>query len=290
MWTISNALLNSLSSRVPAADSSAPDASASGPSVPLNSIPTAEMYWLPDRTTAPSPRSRSGMTCEPLTEDHGEAVLTLYRVDFPVRISHLQDRERVFKENSPDSGWRWPGSSLKWNPATSSWKTRQLSLLGDSEPSSVTWPKWGTMRTGECWEQTMWVPLTDANESGSLPTPTATPYGSNQGGAAGRTGKVRYSLDSMARLGMWPTPRAQSKNGGGGGLDGGQGARKMLRNNGTPELINAGSLNPNWVEWLMGWPTGWTDLRPSATVRSHSAWPWPSSTYTDGKTGNTSPN
>jgi hypothetical protein len=31
------------------------------------------------------------------------------------------------------------------------------------------------------------------------------------------------------------------------------------------------SLNPNWVEWLMGWPIGWTDLRPLATARFHNA-------------------
>ena len=28
-----------------------------------------------------------------------------------------------------------------------------------------------------------------------------------------------------------------------------------------------GSLNPAWVEWLMGWPIGWTDLQPLATDR-----------------------
>lgn len=26
-----------------------------------------------------------------------------------------------------------------------------------------------------------------------------------------------------------------------------------------------GQLNPNWVEWLMGWPIGWTDLEPLET-------------------------
>ena len=26
-------------------------------------------------------------------------------------------------------------------------------------------------------------------------------------------------------------------------------------------------LNPNWVEWLMGWPIGHTDLKPLATAR-----------------------
>jgi DNA (cytosine-5)-methyltransferase 1 len=24
----------------------------------------------------------------------------------------------------------------------------------------------------------------------------------------------------------------------------------------------SGALNPLWVEWLMGWPLGWTDLKP----------------------------
>lgn len=30
---------------------------------------------------------------------------------------------------------------------------------------------------------------------------------------------------------------------------------------------HGGSLNPTWVEWLMGWPLGWTDLNASVTVR-----------------------
>lgn len=30
----------------------------------------------------------------------------------------------------------------------------------------------------------------------------------------------------------------------------------------------SGALNPAWVEWLMGFPTGWTDLEPSATPSS----------------------
>jgi hypothetical protein len=30
-----------------------------------------------------------------------------------------------------------------------------------------------------------------------------------------------------------------------------------------------GKLNPTWVEWLMGWPLGWTDLKPLETGKSH---------------------
>ena len=27
-------------------------------------------------------------------------------------------------------------------------------------------------------------------------------------------------------------------------------------------VATGGQLNPDWVEWLMGWPEGWTDLKP----------------------------
>ena len=31
-----------------------------------------------------------------------------------------------------------------------------------------------------------------------------------------------------------------------------------------------GQLNPPWVEWLMGWPIGWTDLKPRQWTSSTS--------------------
>jgi DNA (cytosine-5)-methyltransferase 1 len=31
---------------------------------------------------------------------------------------------------------------------------------------------------------------------------------------------------------------------------------------------NGGQLNPTWVEWLMGFPLGWTDLKASVTPLS----------------------
>ena len=34
------------------------------------------------------------------------------------------------------------------------------------------------------------------------------------------------------------------------------------------ERKGGGTLNPTWVEWLMGYPSGWTDLNASATVSS----------------------
>ena len=63
------------------------------------------------------------------------------------------------------------------------------------------------------------------------------------------------SLATAAR--HWPTPTVHdSKN---------NGAASQMEQNTKP--LNAeigGSLNPTWVEWLMGWPIGWTDLNVSA--------------------------
>jgi len=36
-----------------------------------------------------------------------------------------------------------------------------------------------------------------------------------------------------------------------------------------------GKLNPTWVEWLMGWPIGWTDLKPSAMDKCPGVQPQP---------------
>jgi DNA (cytosine-5)-methyltransferase 1 len=34
-----------------------------------------------------------------------------------------------------------------------------------------------------------------------------------------------------------------------------------------PNVVG-GQLNPTWVEWLMGWPVGWTDLKPLVMDKS----------------------
>jgi hypothetical protein len=59
--------------------------------------------------------------------------------------------------------------------------------------------------------------------------------------------------------GYWPTPCAR---------DWKSHHNKTCWDNARPlnETIG-GQLNPTWVEWLMGWPIGWTDLEPLATDR-----------------------
>lgn len=60
---------------------------------------------------------------------------------------------------------------------------------------------------------------------------------------------------------MWPTPTSlsPSKNGyNGAGNSCGLVAIKQRIQDEDP--LATGALNPQWVEWLMGFPQGWTDL------------------------------
>jgi hypothetical protein len=97
-----------------------------------------------------------------------------------------------------------------------------------------------------------------------LPTPTA-----QKGGGSSRSGArmgETPTLQGMARKGLlWPTPRARQA---------GPDYAQLERNNTGLSLETAvnlsddstgGQLNPTWVEWLMGFPLGWTDLRHSVT-------------------------
>lgn len=78
----------------------------------------------------------------------------------------------------------------------------------------------------------------------------------------------------------FPTPVSTSATGGRKGLDGGSDARqRLVEDHGEEAMkeLTGGSLNPSWVEWLMGWPIEWTALNPLATdkflpwLRSHGA-------------------
>jgi site-specific DNA-cytosine methylase len=78
-----------------------------------------------------------------------------------------------------------------------------------------------------------------------------------------KNGKTSHSLGLADAVQMWPTPTASSW--------GNTGSREMLDKHIASGNIteqdkramtagNGGKLNPTWVEWLMGFPTGWTDL------------------------------
>ena len=49
------------------------------------------------------------------------------------------------------------------------------------------------------------------------------------------------------------------------------GPSQFRRNTLPLNALIGGSLSPEWCEWLMGFPIGWTNLEPLATDKSRSA-------------------
>lgn len=98
-----------------------------------------------------------------------------------------------------------------------------------------------------------------------LPTPTA-----NEAQKAGlyKKGQMGNSLVAKAKRGeLFPTPTAREPNDVGLNLDRGRYSNDTLTRKVSNQegLKNGGRLNPEWVEWLMGWPIGWTDYEDAVT-------------------------
>jgi hypothetical protein len=125
------------------------------------------------------------------------------------------------------------------------------------------------------------APLTDATGSGLWPTPNAveelipTPTAGDAKSAANRTAdranpdSVHHSGTTLTDFVLWPTPTARL-----GAQRGAQAKRYFdpKRSNDLDDAVAArgtpGQLNPTWVEWLMGFPLGWTDCGASGTRSS----------------------
>ena len=256
------------------------------PSALSRLIPTAVACCLHDNGTACSISSQSGTMCARSTEDHGEAMSMLSAVDSPARTLALPDAGKESKVQEAGSGQKWRASFARYDRSTCSWKTFQHSLLGGLAEYSATWPRWGLMLAGECWELQKLVPPTGVTESGLWPTPHANC--STGPGASGRQG----GLNLQTAVTLFPTPTVQGNyNRKGLSKTSGDGLATVAMKFPTPAAQDAknstlpisqknrdsipghllrageqpgGQLNPMWVEWLMGWPIGWSDLEPLA--------------------------
>jgi hypothetical protein len=293
------------------------------PFAPSNGNPTPQAYCSPDRMTACSRLSRFGMTFAPLTDDHGADLLTWYRAAFPARTSAPPEKAQESTASAADSGVKWRESSVKYDPATSSWKTH-LCLWEEALPwSSVTLPRWGMTVNGVVYQHPTQERPISGTGSGLWPTPT-------QDSATERTSKYAQGGTPLTMaVKMWQTPVADDSCNRPNGKWNSRGepklsaqvklyptpcardyfpphtpeyiAKKKAQGHGMsnlndyvakwptptvndsknstlpPSQINhdnipgalirngeapGGQLNPTWVEWLMGWPLGWTDLKP----------------------------
>lgn len=66
--------------------------------------------------------------------------------------------------------------------------------------------------------------------------------------------------DLATAVARFPTPSANDWK---GSHKPGQ-RRGQLTDPAMGAIPAGGTLSPMWVEWLMGWPIGWTDLQPLA--------------------------
>jgi len=246
--------------------------------VPSSGSPTQQAYLSQDKMTKFSKLSRFGMTFKPLTESLGQELLTWYLEGFHAKTSAPQEKGLGSKANEAVCGNTWQESLAKYDHNTFSWKTPRCLLPEESTSYSGTWPKWGSMRNGELFRRQMPGQITSGKESGSLQNRWATPTTMDSLPPKSPEALLREATitrpnrskptnlrDQVSNMQNWPTPTTRDYKGKSGA------GRQERKGNPKDTLPNAvgGNLNPMWVEWLMGWPLGWTDLKPSATGKSH---------------------
>jgi hypothetical protein len=123
-----------------------------------------------------------------------------------------------------------------------------------------------------------------------LPTPQAHDAGKGDPARVGRYGTKHGGRNLNDEVLLYPTPKGSPEHYGRprandwGDLQAAvmlptpiardsrsfKGAKRSPKAQGSEPLVIqvGGQLNPTWVEWLMGFPLGWTDLEDSETASS----------------------
>ena len=190
------------------------------------------------------------------------------------------------------------------------WRTSQGTFPWASDEFSGIWPSSGMTRNGQCFPLPRSVPRTSETDSFVWPTPVANDDNKSVDAhlamkerMPGGPRKKITSLNVMVK--RWPTPTARDYKDVGDlsqmpergilpravqnrekwptptarlGDNRGPVAKRFLDPAYTNELDNCmaaiegnGNLNPTWVEWLMGFPLGFTDLGDWGTRSSRKS-------------------
>ena len=193
----------------------------------------------------------------------GEVAAYARRV-FHAKTSQPQAMEQDLKATAADSGGKPLQPLASYDQMSSSWRTCQPSLLEELEPFSGRWPRSGIVLSGIAYQLDTLAHRTKGiasglSESGMWPTPTGMDHIDRQGMRPSRAATNRKTGYLSEMIKMWPTPKSTAS-----GPDyarvnrprseGDDLATSVARENPT------GQLNPPFVEWLMGFPIGWTEL------------------------------
>ena len=213
------------------------------------------------------------------------------------RQAYMREPDQVFTAKSC--------ASLAWyDQSNSSWKTYQQSLVTDWEPYSGTWPRWGMTQGGSAYAHPMSERrITETDGSYSLPTPTAameapnkrantkgpknlvevaqgkwnhmwptpTAHNAKEMGYPAEYTRKTIQLGSMVK--MWPTPNASDSRDRGNMSNPAIQRRAEIGKQLNLSMVvhpTSGQLNPTWVEWLMGFPIGFTVSKDWVTPKSRS--------------------
>lgn len=154
------------------------------------------------------------------------------------------------------------GSGLLPTPEASNTKAVALRSAGRSPRNWLASLPTSTATMGDRGGRSDLIQVVRGNASPSghfrLPTPTASEHKYRLQGNSQQS----KSLGAMAARGIWSTPVADDT-----------GHRKGKYPQGGTALSTqaGGQLNPTWIEWLMGFPLGWTALPPLATPSSRKS-------------------
>ena len=188
--------------------------------------------------------------------------LTLFTADSHARTSAVQAMESAWAESEADYIGKYIDSLKKRKPRLFSWKTclqygpEALSKWSDHLPISA-------MTVAGLLTQPPQLARHIKGKGGfCLPTPTATDHRRDYQ-LQPRTKTKVYSLSGLFEHRLLPTPMARDWRGSTG---------KNRHTQNLPNLYqkNGKQLNPAFVEAIMGYDIGWTDLKALETRLSRS--------------------
>ena len=265
----------------PEADCSPTCSSDTDRSEPSRSTRTVAEFCSADRLTDDYLNSQFGTTfallglitrifpvisidCEP------SGMNSVSLADFLVRTFPPLVRELVSEATSQVYGQSLPELSGRYDPDMRSWRTPR-NLFGEGLTlSPETWSAWGIVLHGAYYPRRPLAPSTSDADSGRLQKETfPTPTVNTAKNSATESQRRRKTLDLLNYVVKYPTPMASA-------YGGCTGARRKIRqmDNLTDEekrslcAGNFGTLNPDWAEWLMGWPAGWTQTEPERSGKT----------------------
>ena len=214
----------------------------------LESIGLISGYLMMSENSVSSPCMESELSSHDVLENPRKE-LTLFAEDSPARTSVPQAKVPGLTASAAAYGQSTPALLAKFDRASSSWKTSQLCLDGELTAFSETFPRSGMTLSGTLYRLPTLALRTSGRGSGLWPTPTVN-------GNYNRKGASKTSGDGLATaVKLWPTPTARDWR-----SDSGKKSNaEQYGKRGMPlPRVAGGMLNPKWVEWLMGYPLGWT--------------------------------